>query len=184
MQYLLAPVAMPYWLEKLEKKYSCGIFRTDEEKIRFVILLALLNIRKGAGGPFAAALFSSQDHTLQALGINFVVPSHQSCAHAEMTAIANLQNKLQRNNLKGFTLVSSCEPCVMCFGGILWSGVDALLYGAPGEYARAIGFDEGDKVPEWHASLQKRNIRVHGPLLTQKAKLPFDLYHRKSGIIY
>ena len=113
-----------------------------------------------------------------------MLSSGQSFAHAEMTAIAAAQRKTGRIDLAGFELVSSCEPCVMCFGGILWSGVSALLYGAPGRMAAETGFDEGDKVPDWHNSLESRGIRVCGPLLGEAARKPFELYRKLGGVIY
>ncbi len=49
---------------------------------------------------------------------------------------------------------------------------------------RRLGFDEGDKVPDWHNSLESRGIRVCGPLLGEAARKPFELYRKLGGVIY
>ena len=62
--------------------------------------------------------------------------------------------------------------------------VRKLIYGAPGDAARATGFDEGDKTPDWRGSLEKRGVRVVGPMLEKDAETPFRLYRETSGTIY
>jgi tRNA(Arg) A34 adenosine deaminase TadA len=40
-------------------------------------------------------------------------------------------------------LVTSCEPCAMCLGATLWSGVRRVVYGAAREDASRLAFEEG-----------------------------------------
>lgn len=181
---LVHALQMPVWLEKIECDAKNRLFSTVEEQLKFVIDLAVSNVEQKTGGPFGAAIFGKEDGKLIAVGVNRVVPSNQSWAHAEMVAFARAQNCLKTHSLKKCILVTSCEPCAMCFGATPWSGVEALIYGAPGEYARQIGFDEGDKVSDWHAALERRNITVIGPLLLEEARKPFDTYDKLCGKIY
>ncbi len=179
MSAILAPaIVMPPWLQKIEQE-NLGKAMDDKEKLLFAIMLASENVRQGHGGPFGAAVFELDTDRLVAVGVNSVVPAGQSWAHAEMIALTNAQNKLGNLCLKGCVLVASCEPCAMCFGATPWSGVEMLIYGAPGEMARELGFDEGDKVKDWHKSLEARNIKVIGPMLIPEVKEPFELYHRE-----
>lgn len=181
---LVNAIPLPAWLAELETKLSDNhVIATMEEQARFTIRLALENVKHGTGGPFGAAIFHCETGKLIAVGVNCVVPSAQSWAHAEMTAFAHAQNKLGSHELKNCRLVTSCEPCAMCFGATPWSGVCELVYAAPGTMARAIGFDEGDKPDDWHGALEKRGIRVFGPMLEEEAVQPFNLYSQ-SGIIY
>lgn len=103
--------------------------------MRFVVGIAVENVRHETGGPFAAAIFDIKTDRLIALGVNSVVPSKQSWTHAEMTAFAHAQNKLNTGSLKGCMLVTSCEPCAMCSGATPWSGVERVIYGAPRDMA-------------------------------------------------
>ncbi len=175
---------VPQWLAELEKSVNGVAKLSDDEKIEFTIHLALENVKRGSGGPFGAAIFDIRSGHLVCAGVNLVVSANQSWAHAEMTAIARAQQKLNSLDLSHYMLVSSCEPCAMCYGATPWSGVKILLFGAPGSMARQVGFDEGDKPANWQLSLKKRGIDVRGPMLEEKARLPFELYKGKGGIIY
>ena len=181
---LTPAIAMPEWLDGVERQFDGRSVPGDEAKLRFVIDLAVENVRRGTGGPFGAAIFDSRDDRLIAVGVNSVVPANQSWAHAEMTAFSRAQHKLGTFDLTNCVLVSSCEPCAMCTGATPWCGVEALLYAASGDEARAVGFDEGDKLPEWAQSLEKRGVRVVGPMLEEDAREPFRLYQEKDGKIY
>lgn len=181
---LAKALAMPEWLREIEAENLGRVFAGDEEKLRFAIRLAEENVRRGTGGPFGAAIFSLADERLIAVGVNRVVPAKQSWAHAEMTAYAHAQNRLGSHDLKGCAIASSCEPCAMCTGATPWSGVEKLIYGASGDAARGVGFDEGDKPADWRGALEKRGVRVVGPLLEDAAGTPFRLYREKGGEIY
>ena len=50
--------------------------------------------------------------------------------HAEMIAIEDaLKGESLYGGLKGCTLYSSCEPCMMCLENILYSEIDKIVYG-------------------------------------------------------
>jgi len=54
-------------------------------------------------------------------------------AHAEMQAITAAANYLGGKYLKGCTLYVTIEPCQMCAGGLYWSQIDKIVYGARDE---------------------------------------------------
>lgn len=174
---------MPAWLQAAEAAAQQHRITDPAEQLRFTINLAVQNVQHGTGGPFAAAIFKAESGELIAAGVNCVVPSSQSWAHAEMIAFARAQNILGTHNLSGCVLVTSCEPCAMCYGATPWSGVDAVIYGAPGDFARAVGFDEGDKPADWEQALHRRGIRTLGPMEHEAAREPFDLF-AKQGTLY
>lgn len=135
------------------------------EQVLFTIDLARRNIDNDTGGPFGAAIFEVESGNLVAAGVNLVVPTNTAIAHAEIVAIALAGQKVQSFDLgaDGFpdmVLACSCEPCAMCFGAVPWSGVRRLLIGARDEDARAVGFDEGPKMPDWRQQLEARGIEV------------------------
>ena len=140
--YLTDPIPMPPWLAEKEAAFAGRAMAGDEEKMRFVVELAVENVRRETGGPFAAAIFEIRTDILVAVGVNRVVPARQSWAHAEMTAFAHAQNKLGSVLLAGCMLVTSCEPCAMCCGATPWSGVERMIYGATKEMAESVGFDD------------------------------------------
>jgi len=51
-------------------------------------------------------------------------------AHAEVLALRRAAKVLGRRRLDGCTLYVTLEPCPMCAGAIVMSGVDSVYYGA------------------------------------------------------
>lgn len=180
----LPAIPLPKWLHrKMDEKR--GIRLTSiEARLLFVHALAEQNVREETGSPFGAAVFHSRTHELAGVGVNQVVSTGQSLAHAEMMAIAYVQSHLRQTDLSDYELVSSCEPCVMCTGGFLWSKIRTLVYGEPAATARNIGFDEGDKPAEWDSLLRQRGLQVQGPFPSDAGKRPFSLYTASQGKIY
>lgn len=182
--FFISGIAMPEWLAARRSSFPSLTLLSPEERVRWTVALAAENVRRKTGGPFAAAVFERRSNRLVSAAVNVVEPSGQSLAHAEMLALAAAQEAEKTFDLSHCELVSSCEPCVMCFGGTLWSKVTSLVYGAPGEFARSVGFDEGDKVPDWQHALENRGIKVRGPLEEEAAREPFELYRSLGGTIY
>jgi len=136
-------------------------------------------------GPFYAAVVAS-DETVIAEVENCVVLTNCSHAHAEMNAIAAAEKALATWNLSGhgLTLYTTAEPCMMCVGGILWSGIERVVYGVTTEgVERITGFDEGFK-PQWREEFAKRNVDVTGPVLPELGEDVLRLYMSRQGIVY
>jgi tRNA(Arg) A34 adenosine deaminase TadA len=180
-------VDLPWWAEEAER--SAGILASDEERMRFAIDLARRNVRENTGGPFGAAIFESVTGRLVAAGVNSVLRLSQSSLHAEMLAYMRAQARVQSYSLAApglpaHTLYTSCEPCAMCLGAALWSGVAALVCGATREDAIRLHFDEGPVFPESYDYLQRRGIAVIRGLLRDEAKEVLEEYRSRGGIIY
>ncbi|AEA33083.1 nucleoside deaminase [Hippea maritima] len=176
-------INLPNWLTDRCKLNQ--IFKEDKEKMLFAIELAKLSIRNG-GGPFGAAIFSKEGK-LVSCGVNLVTKEKLSILHAEIVAFIMAQKKLKTYSLSEagyFELFSSSEPCAMCLGAILWSGIKRVVFGAYSDAARNIGFDEG---PVFEASwnyLKNKGIIVEGGLLKDKAAEVLVSYKELNGVIY
>ena len=180
-------VSLPSWIEQFIET-APGVFRDVDEQMRFVIALARLNVQHGNGGPFAAAVFDEKGR-LVAPGINMVTASNCSVLHAEIVALMLAQKVLARydlsdGNRQRYDLVATTEPCAMCFGAVPWSGVQHLVCGARDEDARAIGFDEGPKLPDWVSALNSRGITVQRDVLREEAAAVLREYVAAGGVIY
>lgn len=120
------------------------------------------HIKKGAG-PFLAAIYAP-DGRLISKAANSVVSDTCSHCHAEMNAIKEAERLLGTYDLSPYNLsiYITSEPCVMCMGGIMWSGIKAVYYGVPSKRVEEItGFDEGYK-PDWEEAFAARGIKVKG----------------------
>ncbi len=178
---------LPEWLH--EVLLEADDFGEHEQRMKFVIRLAQLNVDNGTGGPFGAAVFERSSGRLVAVGVNLVTILNCSLAHAEMVAIALAQQSLAsydlgRQDLPEHELVTSCEPCAMCMGAIPWSGVRRVVCGARDEDARSIGFDEGPKIHDWPVELDKRGIEVVRDICRNSAVQVMQHYHAVGGEIY
>lgn len=178
---------LPDWL--LACARSAEPMTSHDAFMNFVIEAARQNIQHRTGGPFAAAIFESASGALVSLGVNLVTTRNSSILHAEMVAIALAQRKLQtydlgRPDLPTHTLVTSTEPCAMCLGAIPWSGVRQVITGARDCDARAVGFDEGQKVADWQGGLRDRGIEVVTDIQRDAAREVLEAYRDLGGSIY
>lgn len=153
------------------------------------IRLARLNLEHGTGGPFGAAIFDPASARLVSAGINLVVASKCSIAHAEIVAMAIAQQILGSHDLGAtemplLQLVTSAEPCAMCLGAIPWSGLRSVVCGARDEDIRAIGFDEGPKTPDWPKALEARGIAVVRDVGREDARKVLQDYLASGKPIY
>lgn len=96
------------------------------------------NLRTGDGGPFGAVIANGQDILVTAH--NQVLKDQDPTAHAEITAIRKATKKLGSYDLSGYTLYTSCYPCPMCLGAIIWSNIKVAYYGNTAKDAAKIGF--------------------------------------------
>lgn len=177
---------LPDWIDEVvdwDKTY-----RSDEEKMALAVELSRQNVLRGSGGPFGSAIFAIDSGKLLSVGVNRVMPLHNSTAHGEMMAIMLAEHKLQSFSLAADgvkrELFTSCEPCAMCLGGTLWSGVKRLVCAATADDARAIGFDEGPVYDSSYAYLQQAGVEVVRLVLRDEAKAVLDSYLSRGGAIY
>jgi tRNA(Arg) A34 adenosine deaminase TadA len=81
-------------------------------------------------------------------------------------------------------LVTSCEPCAMCLGGALWSGVRRIVCGATRDDATRLMFEEGPVFPQSYAYLEERGIEVTRNVLRVEARDVLERYRARGGPIY
>ncbi len=176
---------LPHWLDEALAPF--GGLDTDETRMAAVIDLARRNVDHRTGGPFSAAIFETETGRLIAAGVNVVVPANAAIAHAEVMAVAAAGQTLGTFDLGAgapTSLFASTEPCVMCMGVTVWSGVSRLLCAGRDDDARAIGFDEGPKHPGWVAELEKRGIEVVRDLVRSESIAVLQHYLDTDGEIY
>lgn len=123
-------VSLPEWAQEEVKNIDC--IESLEERMRAVIKFSRLNIQNNTGGPFAAGVFEEATGKLVAMGVNRVVPTCCSSAHAEVVAVSLAQTVLKSFDLGAegmprHQLVVNWRPCAMCYGAVLWSGMLLLF---------------------------------------------------------
>jgi tRNA(Arg) A34 adenosine deaminase TadA len=164
-------------------------YESDHEKMRLAIAVAHENVARGTGGPFGAAIFERDSGRVVAVGMNSVVRLNNCTLHGEMVAFMMAQRRigsftLHAPGLPAHELFTSCEPCAMCLGATLWSGVRRVVCGAAREDASRLNFEEGPVYPESYRYLEARGIAIEHNVLRDEARAVLELYRVLSGKIY
>lgn len=177
----------PAWVDDVvdwDRRYT-----TDHERMRLAIAVSRQNVERATGGPFGAAVFEADSGRLVSIGMNSVVRLNNCTLHGEIVAFMMAQQRvgsytLQAPNLPRHELFTSCEPCAMCLGAALWSGVRRVVSGAARDDASKLDFEEGPVFPESYRYLEARGIAIEREVLRDEARAVLELYRRTSGTIY
>lgn len=136
-------------------------------------------------GPFVAAIYDDKGNLVVKVA-NSVVNEQCSNNHAEMNAIRLAEQKYGTYNLAPYnlSLYVTAEPCMMCLGGIMWSGIKNVYYGVPSKKVEEItGFDEGFK-PAWFDEFKKRGITVYGNIEVKAGEKELKKYVNSGKEVY
>ena len=137
---------------------------------------ALFGMKHNHGGPFGAVIV--KEGKVVATAHNEVLKTNDPTAHAEINAIRQASKKLENFDLSGCELYTSCEPCPMCLGAILWARIERVYYGATKEDAARGGFDDA----VFYDVLAKKTKKfVMIQLDHDKNASLFDLWNQKEN---
>jgi tRNA(Arg) A34 adenosine deaminase TadA len=182
MTALQLVLEVPPWVDEVVQSFSEPLV-SDEARMALTVRLSQENLARG-GGPFGGTVFAEE--RLLAAGVNLVLGSGFSIAHAEIVALMRAQAALGQASLRPppLTLFASTEPCCQCFGALVWAGVRRLVCGANTADAEAVGFDEGPKPAAWVRVLEQRGIAVTEGVLRSEARAVLADYVARGGSIY
>lgn len=111
--------------------------QNNEELMRQALDVAHTATRTG-DVPVGALLINA-DGVVIGRGFNEREAHNDPTAHAEIVAIRNAADRLQKSRLDGCTLVVTLEPCAMCAGAIAQSRISRVIFGAWDAKAGAVG---------------------------------------------
>ena len=101
-----------------------------EDHERFMQLAIDEAARGGAEGNSAVGSLVVRDGAVLATGRNLVTSSNDPTAHAETVALREAGAALGQSDLSGYTLYTTFQPCPMCCGALMVSGISTLVMGA------------------------------------------------------
>lgn len=145
------------------------------------LLEALELARRSAlagGGPFGAVVV--RDGRVIGRGHNRVTLDGDPTAHAEVVALREAARTLRSHDLSGSVLYSSCEPCPMCRGAILWARVARVEFAADRHAAAAAGFDDAAFYAEFEAPPGAGRVPFV-QRLAARGEQPFEAWRENSG---
>jgi tRNA(adenine34) deaminase len=151
----------------------------DAEWLRLAFQWAATARARG-NRPFGAVLVSG-DGLLLAEAYCNISESGDCTGHAEINALRQLRTPAQLECLPQATLYASAEPCMMCAGAILCSGIRRVVFGISNDRLRQLC---GQRIDSFRSSmaavellaLAPQPIACVGPLLAEEALEPHAGY--------
>lgn len=182
-------LSLPGWVGPFVGGWHTPLI-TPEDRMRLAVALSAENVARRTGGPFAAVIFESQTGRVVSAGVNLVVPQHSSLAHGEVVALLLAEEALGTHDLGSASIArlemaTSSQPCIQCYGAIIWSGIRRVLVGArAADVETIVGFDEGPVPADWIEQWRKRGIAVDADLLRPEACAVLHAYKESGAVIY
>lgn len=100
---------------------------TDNFFMEKAIELSVKAVEHG-NEPFGAVL--TKENEIVYTNENQIYTRHDPTFHAELGLIRRFCEETGITDLSEYTLYSSCEPCFMCCGAMVWTKLGRLVYAA------------------------------------------------------
>ena len=112
----------------------------DEFFMEKAIELSVKAVENG-NEPFGAVLV--KDGVIVFTNENQIYTKNDPTFHAEMGLIRRFVETTGITDLHEYTMYSSCEPCFMCSGAMVWTKLGRLVFGAGNDDLERILGNEG-----------------------------------------
>ena len=140
----------------------------DEQFLRRAIALAAAG-RAAGEEPYGSLLVDATGTTV-AEAYNTVLSDGDISAHPEFKLAKWASVNLDRDRAAATTMYTSCQPCGMCAGAIVRSGLGRVVYALSTE--QVVELNPGS---DWPA------VRQDGPALFDEARVPIERYYQTGG---
>ncbi|MEH7225634.1 nucleoside deaminase [Bacillus sp. JJ1566] len=148
-----------------------------DQFMKKAVELALNNVNEG-GQPFGAVLV--KDNEIVSEGVNELHKKHDVSGHAELLAIRRAQEKFQTNELSGYTMYASGEPCSMCLTAMYFAGIEKVYYCQSVEDAVAAGLGKSTFIyDELKKKREDRTLEMTQMKLVDGQEDPMALWKQK-----
>jgi tRNA(Arg) A34 adenosine deaminase TadA len=141
------------------------ITAADESLLRRAIAIAARAITLG-DAPYGS-LLAGPDGTILAEAHNTVRRDNDISSHPELKLARWAASELDPDTAARTTMYTSCQPCGMCAGGIVRSGLGRVVYALSTEQLVVLNPEAGD----WPT------ISQDGPALFDEARVPIEEFY-------
>ncbi|MFJ7246041.1 nucleoside deaminase [Kitasatospora sp. NPDC098652] len=142
------------------------ITTADEALLRRAIGIAARAVESG-DAPYGS-LLAGPDGTVLAEAHNTVRRDDDITAHPELKLARWAARELDEEAAARTTMYTSCQPCGMCTGALVRSGIRRVVYALATEQLVELNPASG----AWPVVAQE------GPALFEEARVPIELYYR------
>ena len=138
----------------------------DQEFMRQAIRLSQQAVAHG-NEPFGAVLV--KDGQVVYTNENQIYTASDPTFHAELGLLRRFCAETGITDLSDYTLYSSCEPCFMCCGAMVWVKLGRLVYGASDRDLCALLGEAGNDCAETVFSASHHQPQVLGGVLREES---------------
>ncbi|ADH97792.1 nucleoside deaminase [Salisediminibacterium selenitireducens] len=130
--------------------------------------------REEGNEPFGAILVKDGEVVMR--GANHIHSGSDPTFHAELGLIRAYCSAYQVSDLSEYTLYTSCEPCVMCSGAMVWANLGKVVYSVSHDQLAEIA--GGNIMIACRDVFQKSPNRpeVEGPICPEEGLQVFEGY--------
>ncbi len=150
----------------------------DERFMKEAIRLSEQAVAHG-NEPFGAVLV--KDGEIVFPSENQIYTGSDPTYHAEAGLLRNFCAAERTNDLTDYTLYSSCEPCFMCCGAMVWTKLGRLVYAASDIDLCSILGAEGNPCCEIVFSRSAHKPEVTGGILREESLAVLERYFGKNN---
>jgi tRNA(Arg) A34 adenosine deaminase TadA len=123
-----------------------------------------------AGGEPYGSLLVSADGDVLIEDFNTVAPDRDISAHPELKLAVWAARELEPAVAADTTMYTSCQPCSMCTGAIVRSGLGRVVFALSNEqHAELVPGESHPDVPQ------------EGPALFDEARVPIESYYGRAA---
>ncbi len=141
--------------------------------------------KKDGGVAIGAVVVEDATGKILSTGGSIVGVTHDPTSHAEINCIRKACEQLQTDDLFGYTLYSTLEPCHMCLSAAAWARIPRVFFGAYRKDVDATLFDiKGRFSDEQEAGRmnlrEDSKMQVQGGILEKECAGLLGTYHEFS----
>jgi tRNA(adenine34) deaminase len=136
--------------------------------------------RRNPDAPFGCVIADSDTGEVLAEGLNDAERS--PILHGETAAVMDLISAHPEADRTRLTLYTTAEPCPMCAGAILWSGIPRVVLGSTIETLKRLGLPHVDlSCAEVSSRASFGGFEVFGGVLERECDAMFEELARRAG---
>jgi tRNA(adenine34) deaminase len=111
-------------------------------------------------------------------GTRKAIPSELD--HAEINALRQLESRAEPIDRKSITVYTTMEPCLMCYGALLISGIENIVYA----YEDAMGGATACDRSQLPALYKHSGVKIVAGVCRQESLALFKTYFSRPGMDY
>jgi len=163
-------------------RQSSATIKPMQQKYMHMAVRAAQQAKASGGVAIGAVLVeNATGKVVSAAGSNVGV-THDPTSHAEVNCIRQACKQLGADDLYGYTLYSTLEPCHMCLSAAAWARITKVFFGAYRKDVDPTLFDiKGDFSDEQEAARmnlrEQDQMQVVGGVLEKECASLLDSYH-------